>query len=271
MLIGFLSLQTSVDAYAGNDVSLDKVDQYVNLSGIDVMINSMPEQIEAVTNQQLLTVEDPEAFKSVMQVLINSWDAVALREIVVKNIQANTSNNEIDALLVWRNNPITLKVAAAEAESTSPTFQADLMRFMADLQTTPPNSETVNAIRRLVVTTEMAETMVEVMVQVTKGMLDAFIDLEPEKKAEAVDAEQQVEAMREMLTPAMQQQAILMSFYIYRNIPNNELDTYSAFYETQLGKKEIALATEALIVAIKHWGRQSATNLVELKKAKDAA
>lgn len=248
-LLGF-----QVMASNGN-VAEAKIEQYIELSGIDEMIDSMPVQINAMTNQRLLTSENPEVDKEVMQVLVDAWDPSAIKSSIANYIQDNSNDADVSELIKWRKTPLIVKITDAEAETSDPNFQNGLLRYIADLQVAPPAPETVESIRRLVVSTDMTEMMVEMIVQITKAMTAPLID--SESQAVAI-LDKEIDSMRLLLTPQMEQQAILMSYYIYRNISDEELNIYSSFYETPIGKRELSIIFESLNVAMTLWAEKSA-------------
>jgi len=245
-------------------ISEEKIELYMELSGIEEIIDSMPVQIDAMINQSLLTSKNPEIEKEVLQVLNYAWDFSAIKESIAGHIQKNSSNDEITELLKWQKSPLAIKITAEELESSSPNFQSNLLRYIADLQVAPPPPETMQAVRRLVVATDMVNMMVEMIVDVTKAMTTTFMQAASEKgDAGAIELDKKIDSMRAMLTPQMEQQAILMSYYIYRNLSDEELDNYSSFYESNIGKRELTLVSESLNVAMSLWAKKSAIAIVE--------
>jgi hypothetical protein len=243
---------------------VENIEQYIELSGIEEMIDSMPIQIDAMINQQLLTAENPETVKEEMQVLNYAWDSVEIKTEIVEHIQKNSNNDEINELLEWRKSPLLVKITTAELDATSANFQNELLRYIADLQLTPPTTETMKAIRHLVVATDMVNIMVDMTIQVIKTMTTAFMEAESKNADEiASELNKELDSMRAMITPQMEQQAILMSYYIYRNITNEELARYSSFYESDIGKRELTIISESLSVGMSSWAKKSAVALVE--------
>ncbi|WP_075188168.1 hypothetical protein [Teredinibacter haidensis] len=267
LLISLLSFQ----AFAFSEkIPEEQIRQYMALSGVDEIIDSVPLQIEAMINQRLLTSENPETEKEIMQVLTYSWDSSVIKESIFNHIQKNSNSGEISALLDWRKSPLVVKITAAELDSASPNFQGDLLHYIADLQVAPPAPETIQAIRRLVVATDMVDMMVEMAVQVTKAMTTAFLQASGGNDEKAtIELDKQIDSMRALLTPQMEQQAVLMSYYIYRNISNEELDSYSSFYNSNIGKRELTLVSESLSVAMSLWAEQSAIAIVKNLESKN--
>lgn len=258
----------SVQALAsvGSKIPADKMERYMELSGIEEMIDAMPLQIDAMINQRLLTAKNPEIEKQTLQVLNDAWDSGQMKGAIIHHLQLYSNEKEISALLDWREEPLAKKITAAELESSLPEFQSNLMRYIADLQLAPPSPETMRAIQRLVQATDMVDMMVEMTVQVSKAMISSFtksgLNSEDNKSVSAA-VDEQIDSMRASIRPGMEQQAILMSYYIYRNISDEDLNNYAKFYESSLGTRELKLVSEALVVSMSLWAERSATGVIQ--------
>lgn len=262
LIVGLLNI--TVFGAVKDPVNNADVRRYMAVSGIDEMIDAMPTQIGAMTQQQILTSKKPKQDKEVMQLLADAWDAAALKAGVFNYIKQESGNEELVSLLAWKQSPLAMKITAVEAEANSAQFPSNLMRYIADLQSNPPSDETRTAIQRVVVATDMVDVMVETMVQVSEAMLTSMAAADPSLNAggKAVIA-QQIGQMRQSMTPMMEQQATLMAYYLYRNISNAELDEYAAFYEAELGRRELKLVYDALILAMSQWAEATGELIVQ--------
>ena len=148
-----------------------------------------------------------------------------------------------------------------ELQATQPSFQADLMHYMAVLQTSPPKQDVVASIQGLVETTNMTDMTVELIVSIMKSMALAAGEKETEK------FEAMIDQMKPMLKGQMNQQMIMTSFYIYRNITPAELNEYTDFYKTELGKHELDLTWAAFTQVFTDWSTKVGTKLKEKKLA----
>jgi len=272
ILFQLLLLSTvSFQLFAATD---DKIPEqmlvhYLQLSGINEMIDAIPTQIEASAKQQLLTATDAESKSNEdnLQTFISAWNADEIKQSIKDHMQAHSNKEEIAALIAWQEQPLTRKIGAEELVSSSPEFQSEFLRYMADIESNPPSSETRQAIQRFVAATQMADMMIDMSVQVIKAMMIAEARSSSTDTAEVeAEIDQQISTTVEAMRSSAEQQAVLMSYYIYRNISNEELATYSAFYETELGARELALVAESLTEAMSYWAGKSAFALAESRK-----
>lgn len=269
LLISLLYLQSVV---AVGNTATAEIHEYMNLSGIDEMVGAMPGQINAMISQRLLTSENPQVEARVMQVLADAWDTQEISDVIADHIAQNSTEQEIAQLLSWRKSPLVLKMTAVEAEASLPDFQPNLVAYLTQLQTDPPTPETMQAVRRLVVATEMVEMMVDTTMHVVRGMTSAFMDAGSQIPGKAMaEMNAEIDSMQAMLTAQVEQQALLLSYYIYRDVSNSELDEYSSFYESALGKRELKVVSGSLNVGMSLWAQKSAADIVEyLQLAKQA-
>jgi hypothetical protein len=255
LIAGWLGLQV---LFASAQIPASRVDQYMALSGIDAMLSAMPGEIEAVVDQLLRTAGNSEAERGLMGVLAGAWKPDAVRASVQDYLQEASSPAEIDSLLAWKVNPLAKKIMAAEMESYSPSFREQLGRHIENLQDNPPDEETARAISGLIARAHIAELMVESTVLTTGSLAMALIESGMvEGSQSVVDMYGELDTMRAQLRPRMERQATLVSYYIYRDISNAELNRYSDFYETDLGKREVVLAYGAMEAAMSHWTEES--------------
>lgn len=252
---------------AANMASDQQVEQFIELSGIEEMIESMPLQIQAISGQRQLTSKNPAVEQQVMVLMSEAWYADEINAAITAHIKKNTSATELAKMLEWKKKPLMVKMTEAEAQANAPDFQANLMRYVATLQSTPPTPETREAISRFVDATKMADFMVDISSKVVESMAMAFMQASGEDTKQAkADLADYMQTMIPAMRQQMEQQAILTSYYIYRDISNQELDQYSDFYQSKLGQKEMNVVTESLEVAMTLWAKKSAVAIVEYQK-----
>lgn len=263
VLLSFLCFQLSFQLLAQERASSDMVREYMQASGITDTVDSLPSQLDSFVIQSQMTSLNTDVDQNVVRILANAWEIVDVKTKIGKYIADNASASEIQTLLNWRQGELAQKFVLAELESTHPNFTQDFLHFVADLQVAPPDSETRSAIRRVIVASNMVKHMVDISVQVSSVMTEVFTDLQGKEKATFLsDMRSDMETMRESLSQQMESQVVLTSFYLYRNISNDELNEYAAFFESELGQRETALITKSLSVAISAWARQAAQDIV---------
>jgi len=265
----FLSFLLSFQLFALERASSDTIEQYMQASGITDTIDSLPSQLDSIVLQSQITSLDTEVDQNVVRILADAWDTVDVKTTIGDYIRDNASASEIQNLLNWRQGELAQKFVVAELAATNPNFTQDFLHYVADLQVAQPDKETRQAVRRVIIATNMVKHMVDISLQVSHVMTEVFTDLQGTEKEEYLgDMQSEMKDMRESLTQQMESQVVLTSFYLYRNISTDELNQYAAFFESELGKRETDIITESLSVAISAWAKQAAQDLVAQREFK---
>ncbi|WP_448250096.1 hypothetical protein [Thalassotalea agariperforans] len=267
----FISLIFSPFIYADSKISDGEVYSYLELSGIKASIQGMPAQVEMMSQQMQLTSADPEKDRVVISVLLEAWQEEKVNQELISYIQNNMTSAEMTQILSWLNTPLIKRIKASELAATSPDLQQELMLYMASLQSNPPTPARMAAIKELVSVTKMAENATDIAVSIVANMFKGMQAAMPEKQVSEEQIQQQVKQVRAMMSQAMSQQMVLMSYYIYRDVSDEELAEYMSFYQKSLGQKELTVVYGGMKNAMQLWGDNIVVGLSEALKTKEAS
>lgn len=267
----FISLIFSPFIYADSKISDGEVYSYLELSGIKASIQGMPAQVEMMSQQMQLTSADPEKDRVVISVLLEAWQEEKVNQELISYIQNNMTSAEMTQILSWLNTPLIKRIKASELAATSPDLQQELMLYMANLQSNPPTPARMAAIKELVSVTKMAENATDIAVSIVANMFKGMQAAMPEKQVSEEQIQQQVKQVRAMMSQAMNQQMVLMSYYIYRDVSDDELAEYMSFYQKSLGQKELTVVYGGMKNAMQLWGDNIVVGLSEALKTKEAS
>jgi len=238
-----------------SSVSDEEINQYIVQIGLKDTFESLPEQMLAMGQQQKLTSPEPALVDQTIQEIIAVWDSEAALMIANQYIRQHSTKDQFAELKQWQNSSLAKTMTGQELQANQPNFQADLMHYMAVLQTNPPKQEVVAAIQNLVVATKMTDMTIELIVNIMKSMALATGELETEK------FETMIAQMKPMLAGQMNQQMIMTSFYIYRNVSSDQINEYADFYKSELGQHELDLMWETLSETFEDWSTKVGTQL----------
>lgn len=267
----FISLIFSQFTYADNKISDGEVYSYLELSGIKASIQGMPAQVEMMSQQMQLTSADPEKDRVVISVLLEAWQEDKINQALITHIQKKMTPAEMTQILSWLNTPLIKRIKTSELAATSPDLQQELMLYMANLQSNPPTPARMAAIKELVSVTKMAENATDIAVSIVANMFKGMQAAMPEKQVSEEQIQQQVQQVRAMISQAMNQQMVLMSYYIYRDISDTELAEYMSFYQKSLGQKELTVVYGGMKNAMQLWGDNIVAGLSQALKAEEAS
>lgn len=239
-------------AFAKTHESL--VNDYTEISGLNEILSTLPGQIEAVSAQRLLTSENPVLEKKVASIFKSNFNITLVQQNLKSYLLQNTDKKLLTDLIEWMKTPLTSKIKAEELSSSKPESQADLLRYLADLQSNPPSQERIATIQEVEKVTNLTDFSTRIIVEMMRGFIVAFNLVMPEEKKQTMnEIEDQINKTRPILQESMRRQMILTCFYSYRNISNEELAEYIKFYRTNTGQEEIKIIGNALSYVLKQW------------------
>ncbi|MDG1752669.1 MAG: hypothetical protein P8I03_13565 [Thalassotalea sp.] len=235
-----------------NTISNDDIYSYFDLSGTKTALNGIPEQMAAMGQQMQLTAKNPDESRRVMEVLASSWQVDNMEEIVFDHIQTNLTNKEMQSLLVWLKSDLSRRIKQAEEKSSEPNFNQEFMQYMAKIQTNPPSADRIQAVRGFIESTQMVEHTIDMVIGIAKGITKNV----PVTGTEALTDEQvdnQMQQMEAMMKPQLEQQLILVSYFLYEDLTNDDINRYADFYKKPLGQKELTVISGAVVKALGNW------------------
>ncbi|GAA4887733.1 hypothetical protein [Ferrimonas pelagia] len=260
VLVGVALLLSSV---CHADTSEQLWQRYNALVGADQVIDSMPQQIDAMLAQQALTNPDRSLLDRIEPIVKGSWHSDHLRQVFIGHYRADLTDLQLQQLIAFRELPQNRRITEAELAASQPGFEAGLLRFLADLQENPPHQQRTQVIHDYIEATEMVDYLVELTADLVAVMITNMQNyMEPEAEV-GPDLAEMREMMRTQLRPMMEQQMYLTSYYLYRDISDQDLSEYTQFYRSELGQHEVGVAKGAVAEMLMQWGQQLALDLAQ--------
>lgn len=257
----FLLITTFSQLSAAKTISDAEVTQYMALSGIDSALNSIPAQMSAMNQQMQMTAKDPAQSQKVMDLLLNAWQFEDVKLVVSEHVKDNFSANEMQKLLTWLNSDLARRIKAAELKASAPSFNQDFMTYMATLQTTPPTTSRVKVIRNFVEVTNLVDHSLKIVMAVAKGTIEGLMVANPGQGVDEAQIQAQMSQMELMMRPALEQQMIMVSYFIYDQLTEQEIQQYTTFYQQPLGKKELTVMYDGIGQALNYWSTTAFENI----------
>lgn len=225
----------------------EDVHSYLNLSGANKALSAIPAQIAMMGQQANLTNNNPEQNRKATEAILSAWDEQEVNQAVFDHVKNNISAEQLGQLLAWLKTDFTHRIKQAEGQSTEPQFQAEFMRYMAEIQTAPPSEARIAQINEFVDVAQSVDYTADLVVDIVKAIAAS----EGSKSEEEVTT--MAEQMKSMMVPQLDQQLKMVSFYVYRDINDQDLAKYIDFYREELGQKEISLMYAAIGKGVARW------------------
>jgi len=214
--------------------------EYIELSGSKGLIESFPGQIQQMLAQKqaMSSDQEKEEFTEVSDLFKGAFDKEKMLAETSAYILKTTDRDSVEKFLEWLKRPLSKKVIAEknDVEKNSP---ASVQAFMADMKKNPLPPARLALIQDLENAIQETEFAVAISLEVLTGTISALNNaMPPEKKMPKAQVEAQIESIGAMLRGSLKEQVTTALFYSYRNITDKELKEYTAFYKTDIGKKE---------------------------------
>ncbi len=242
----------------------------VEISGFLNTLNSLPEQIKAQITQRQMTAKDPEIIQFVAETLVASFDPERSYKIVVDHMTQKLNRNTIESLLSWYESPLGKKIATEEQRFNAPGEQANLLRYIADLKTSPPPRERVLLIQEFEASAKITELIMQMTVSITRGMLHSLMKLAPpdETQPNPEEIEDMIQRQIFLMEDVFREQMLLSSLYVYRNISDEDMAEYITFVESPASRQFSVLSAEVLEYIIADIFDRTVPKLMEFAKKK---
>jgi len=252
-------------AYASPETHQELVAEYIHLSGISEALASMPEQFEAVFAQRQLVTKSPKAEQKIAEIIQDSFDLAQAEKETSAILLQLTDPQFLEKLNSWLKRPLAQKILNEENESSRPENQGDMLQYISRLQTFPPPQKRIAVMQELEQTTQLSELSSRLTIDIMRGMIGAFNQGLPEdQRQEDQEIAEELFKIKPQLQEGLRQQMVLSSFYIYRNISDDELDEYIQFYKSDIGKHEIAVVGQTLSFVLQNWFYEVSDRLIDL-------
>ncbi len=254
LLMVLVVLLIACNVQAATEHHAAMVQKYIRLSGLKDTINTLPEMLVSMYERNRLTSEHPEIDRMVTETMVESFDSQKMLAELEQFLLVNTDEYYLIQILSWLETPLARKIVKEERESEQPANNADMMRYLADLQENPPAQERISLVQDLVATTHIADLAAAIAMRLIRGMLESVNMILPdEKQLPKEKIEAHLQQIRAMMRGALRQQMTLTAYYTYRNISNAELQEYITFYKGKTGQQEIDITGGALIHVMGNW------------------
>ena len=259
ILVVMLALFSQISS--AKAISDDNVKQYLALSGIDSALDGIPAQMSAMGQQMQITVKDPAQAQRAVDLLLNAWQIEEVRLIVAEHVKENFSTAEMKSLLTWLNSDLARKIKSAEEKAAAANFNQEFMTYMAQLQTTPPTTARVQVIRDFIDTTHIVDHSLNIVMSVAQGTMEGINVANPEQAVSDEQIQTQLSQMQIMMRPALEQQMVMVSYYIYQQLTEQEIVQYTKFYQQPLGQKELDIMYDGIGQALNYWSTNAFENI----------
>jgi len=234
-------------------------------SGMEKQTEQLPSMMQAVMDQP--SSEDDQLRKlprnvlSVMRASIpRAFAPERLKEVMLAELTDKLSDQDIKELLQWFDSPLGKKCTQVEEAASTAAAQAEMKKFAAGLQSSPPTEERLKVLRELDSAAKITESAIEMAIntQVAFALgVIATLPLEQQKRPD--DVARDLEETRPEVEAAVRSEIFISDLFTYRSLSEAEIKQYTGFAKSPAGSKFNLVGTAALKKAMNEgavkWGQ----------------
>jgi len=219
------------------ELSVGQVQKFISISGLAASIDTMPEQFQQQINLQALTQDDKLSIEKARQAITSALAATNGYQIAESYLLSRTDAKNLINTIAFLESPLGQQIVAAEAEANAPEFPVAIQSYSLELANTPPTSERAKLVKELNKTLKSEDTVVDMLKTMTLVTADFFEGMEPDAAGEVRAAmESEWSNVEPMIRAQMSQYVVLASYYLYKDINDQQLSQYISFLKSQDGQ-----------------------------------
>jgi hypothetical protein len=210
-------------------------------SGMEEQIRNLPLAIQIgfdqARNQDDRLQQIPQDYYvNIKELLAESFATGNLNTMVLRQLEAHMSHDEIQSILTWLNSPFGKRCTQLFRASLTPKAPAELQEFIANMQKSPPQSTRLKLIREVASATKTTEIAIEIafntQLVVTTIITAALPSTQQRPLSEILDEGYK---NRPLLEPRVDLQMTPLLLYMYRSLSDAELEQYITFAQSSNG------------------------------------
>ena len=185
-----------------------------------------------------------------------AYDGERIFDVVVADFARNADDALLDRWSRWMSLPETERIMAMENAEPRDDDAIDKSRYLAELYANPDNNNRRELIRRLDKAMRASEAGLEIVVALSDSVQDSTRLVVPNPPPE-----QDLEKIRKKLWPSVYKATVDSLLFSYRTASDEELETYTAFWESEDGRRIAELSTGALVAGAQYAGEMAVRNV----------
>jgi uncharacterized protein YbaP (TraB family) len=212
-------------------------------SGVEQEMRNLPIAMQLgfdqMRNQDERMQQIPQdVYVRIKELIAEAFVAEHLNAIVLRQMEAQLRQDEMQGILAWLNSPFGKKCTDLYKASLTPKTPAELKEFLTKIRKAPASPNRLKLIRELAAVTRARELALEIAVHtrlaVTTVLADTLPSVQKRPFSEILD---EADKNRPLLESPVDQQITPLLIYTYRPLSDAELARYIAFARSSLGAR----------------------------------
>jgi len=183
-----------------------------------------------------------------------------VKEVMLAEFAQELTDEDIKGALQWFDSPLGKKCTQLEEAASTAEAQAEMLKFAAGLQNSPPTAERLKALRELDSAVKITDSAVDmamsIQVAIALGML-ATLPMEQRERPD--DVARELERSRPDIENMVRTETFISNLYTYKDLTDAEIKQYAEFARSPAGSKfglaAISALKKALSEGAARWGK----------------
>ncbi|MEW6672079.1 MAG: DUF2059 domain-containing protein [Thermodesulfobacteriota bacterium] len=237
------------------------VQELMNKSGIRKQVRQIPQDIRAGIQQEQGLKQNPEMGIADIDAAIESaFNPKRIEALLYSDIGKNLSTEEIQKVLYWLDSPLGKKLTRLEEEAASPAANQEMTQALQQMNNDSGVPERLKLLQRIEKALLATEIAVDTILNIQIAIISAISAMSPAPNPPNFEQiTEMVHKNRLQVQEVICPQVISGFFYTYRDVSNEDLQTYIAFIESPTGRKYhqviMKAFSDALIFSGKNFGK----------------
>ncbi len=239
-----------------------KVDEVLQLYGVTEQVEQLPGMLLASLDQQQAQL-GPEVYPALRNAFEFTFTSEKLYNRLATSFaeQAEQADEQqLSRTLVWLHSPLARKMTALELAANTLEAMEAIQQYGALIESQPPPQPRRALIERLDETVGATRLALDFQAVVLRALLKGSNSLLPKERQTTIERiDRQIIDMKLQLLGLIREQVQVSMLYTYRNVSEEELAEYLAYWGTEDGRWLNSATSRALLAAIGEASREAGT------------
>ncbi len=257
------------DAGVSQESAADElISEVLSVSGLKEQIAQYPGIVKQSV-EKAGEGKNPEVYGLVSKVILENFSAETIYREVLNKVRERYNKNNLTLMRDFFKSPLASKIVAMELAAGGPEHIEELQSYARSLENNPPISARLEAVKRLSAAAKVSDMSVAVALELGFAVIKAINASDivtPDKKQDQAGLDNIKNQMREQLVESVGGSAIVSLLYMYRSLPDEELEQYTVFYESPVGRWFVNILEQAYMEAFAVIAERTAESMVDVVK-----
>tara|TARA_R110001592_G_scaffold177076_2_gene417318 strand:- start:129499 stop:130260 length:762 start_codon:yes stop_codon:yes gene_type:complete len=222
---------------AAKGLSESQAKKFLQDSGLDALISSMPEAMEQQLDLQRLTEKNKLKLASVKSATSKAAQHIDNQRFALNYLTKQADAERLKGAIEFLKTPLGRKVVVEERAASSAEAQTEMQAYTKSMATSPPSPERIKLIQDLADSLNSDLVLMSLMKGTFYSLLDITRALNPDMAATLkAGLDEEWYKLEPKISAQFNQYMVVGAHYSYRNLSDAEVEGYMDFLNTPSGQ-----------------------------------